>query len=385
MTEEFIKLCARKLSGETSVRENHRLSVLLGRDPEKRAFLEELEEQWNGMKKPEVDPFDAVRAFARLEPKLTASRSARESEVAPFDAEKAFARLEAKLALRPAMKPVAVPEPVAEIPMQNTDGNVVAFPRRRRLSPWMAAAAAVAIIAGSAIWVGHPAFEPKTPWVASSTAKGERTEVILADGTRVTLNADSSLSYPKAFGKSSREVRLTGEAFFEVTADASRPFTVEAGGLRTTVLGTKFNVSAFPNGTASVVSLVEGKVAVESLAGDQAASRVLTAGQQLTADRANGGVQVTAFTADAVLDWTHGALVFADDTIESVAQKIERRFGVTVEITDRALAKKTLSGHFEREGLKEVLDMLSFTGGVRYDITTNANGAPSRILISPAR
>ncbi|MEK6552667.1 MAG: FecR domain-containing protein, partial [Bacteroidota bacterium] len=99
-------------------------------------------------------------------------------------------------------------------------------------------------------------------WNEKQTVMGEKYFATLSDGTIITLNADSKLKYPARFTNGTREIYLEGEAFFEVKQDTSRPFIVHSGNISTTVLGTKFNVSAFPNEKNIAVSLVEGSVKV---------------------------------------------------------------------------------------------------------------------------
>ena len=133
--------------------------------------------------------------------------------------------------------------------------------RQRRFRLWLTGAAATVLlcIAG---WTAYEALRP-VPMQTFSTLAEVR-NLTLPDGTEVTLNRYSSLTCPKRFEHDRRDVRLQGEAYFEVSKDARRPFTVEAGGMEVQVLGTHFNVEAYPADTEVRTTLLEGSVAVST-------------------------------------------------------------------------------------------------------------------------
>lgn len=206
----------------------------------------------------------------------------------------------------------------------------------------------------------------------------------MPDGTRVTLNSGSSLVYPPAFGPYTRIVRLTGEAYFDVSPDAAKPFIVETSTLRITVLGTRFNVRAFADGSKPEVSIVHGKVQVTGVtAAGETTPIVLTPGQQYSFVPETGTGEVQAVRPETVTRWMQDDVLFFDrEPIASAVCKLEARFGVIVELNDPKLGNETLTGRFEKETLEEILVLLHRTGEIDYRLV-RANGRIERVVLSP--
>jgi len=196
---------------------------------------------------------------------------------------------------------------------------------------------------------------------------GRRETITLGDGSRVVLNAGSRLRYAADIARGSRDVYLDGEAYFEVTRDAARPFRVHARGGVAHDLGTRFTVRAYPELPRVDVLVAEGWV---SLRRDQAAltdSVILTAGQ-LGRLAASGAPSVVAgVDTAAFLGWTTGALVLEGLTLGEALPQLERRFDVEVRVPDRALASRRLFARFRDETLTQVLDALSLALGAHYE------------------
>ncbi|HVU23418.1 MAG TPA: FecR domain-containing protein [Opitutus sp.] len=341
--DDFLSLCVRVLSGEAAPAEQRRFARLLG-DAEHRASYERLRAAWQATGQAPPPRFNTADAWARLQSRLA-----------------------------PAGRLVPPPRAAA---IRATR------PRIRPLLPWLAVAAAVAIAAGTAFWSRRsPAVAPRPAWTEYTAPPGERTVVRLADGTRITLDGRSTISYPASFA-GDRTVRLIGEAFFEVAHDPARPFTVFAGGLKTIVRGTRFDVRALPGDRRTTVALVEGRVEVAALhPAPPADPVVLRPGQQFSLVRATGSERVAAFDADLAMDWMHGALVFRDESLASVAARLAHRFGASIEIADPGLAEKTIDARFGRESLSEILQAISFASGIRYDVQPGA-ASVTRVRLS---
>lgn len=265
--------------------------------------------------------------------------------------------------------PALVAAGVLAAPMTASAAADRAPVRRGRGLKWMAGAAlAAAALVALAIWIARPSRQSG----GFATAAAQRQEIKLADGTRVELNARTSLQVE--IGPTERHVRLaTGEAFFTVTKDPSRPFIVEtpAGSVRVT--GTVFNVRT--ESTAGLnVTVVEGSVQVRPVqtGGDRPEPRMLHAGDRLAAGP--GGVTVQSLTAGAIEDelaWREGKIVF-DQTPLSVAveryvQYHGRRITVAPELADRHV-----SGRKDLDDLTGFLRDLENTQHVR--VTTGLDG-----------
>ena len=139
--------------------------------------------------------------------------------------------------------------------------KTVSLRKPRRL--WLRVAAAVAILVSSVFVLRTVLVEEEVQWT-SVRADTEIRQIALSDGSQVWLNVGSQLSYPENFAGNHRPVRLTGEAFFEVSKDPKRPFEIETSQTKTTVLGTAFNVRALPGEAQTEVAVREGKVRVEA-------------------------------------------------------------------------------------------------------------------------
>lgn len=333
--DNFSVLCVRVLSGEGSPAERQQLARLLRR-ADRRARYEELRTCWQSCAEIDAPAFDAQTAYRRLNSRLATS-----DNVVAID------RLE----------------------------TVEPSPRRLHLLPWLAIAAAAVLAVGVSMWTNRPAeTAPPARWIAQTAHTGETSVIRLADGTRVTLNGCSTLFYPTSFD-GGRKARLVGEAFFEVAHDPAHPFVLTAGGLQTMVRGTKFDVRALPDDPQTTVSLVEGRVEVKPLTRPpQSGPVVLQPGQQYALSRASGTGRIAAFDTTVALDWMKGAMIFRDETLSSVAARLEHRFGVKVEIADPKIADKTINASFRHESLPEILQVVSFASDIRYEVRPDTAG-----------
>lgn len=200
--------------------------------------------------------------------------------------------------------------------------------------------------------------------------RGMRAVVVLPDSSRVTLNADSRISYPRRFAADAREVKLEGEAYFEVAKDRQRPFTVEVGGTKVTALGTEFNVRSYPDDPNTETTLIEGSVRVEA-GGER---KILDPGYRMRYDHASGRADVSQADPGACTGWLDGKLYFDAMTFERIASVLERRYSVNIRITDLVLASKSFDGKFEHgENLDQILHIIGLSVPFiqKYDVQTN--------------
>jgi ferric-dicitrate binding protein FerR (iron transport regulator) len=186
-----------------------------------------------------------------------------------------------------------------------------------------------------------------------ATPRAAQFKLKLPDGTLVWLNNASSIRYPANFSGSTRTVELTGEAYFDVAKDASRPFIVKAGSLSVDVLGTGFDVSAYSDEPAVLTTLVKGKIRVERN-GQQA---VLVPGQQVAA-AGDGGWTVKPANTEAVTAWRDGLFNFDDADLHTALRQLARWYDVDVEFRGAVPAKR-LQGQMQRSlTLNQVLEIL---------------------------
>lgn len=215
--------------------------------------------------------------------------------------------------------------------------------RRRRI--W-AAAASVAVVVAAGLFMVLGIDRPVAPAPMEYVAQqGHHCTVTLPDGSTVELNGGSTLRYDaKAFGKGSREVSLSGEAFFDVAKNPDAPFTVHNGDLNVTVLGTRFNVAGYRDSEQAKVTLESGKVKV-SLSSNHT-SMVLMPGQQSLYNKKNGTLRKRDVDVAAVMSWLSGGVFFDDEPLADVARRLEAGFGVAIGISSDELASTRYNGAF---------------------------------------
>lgn len=192
-----------------------------------------------------------------------------------------------------------------------------------------------------------------------STPNGGQYQVTLTDGTRVWLNAASTLTYPTAFRGHQREVRLQGEAYFEVVHNAGQPFVVSVGDMKVDVLGTDLNIMAYAEEGAIRTTLLSGKVKV--------AEKLLAPGEQASWE--NGKVVVDRDAdVEAAVAWKNGMLQFNSAGIRTVMRQIARWYDVEV-VYDGDIKDEHFSGSIpSNERVSAVLKMLEMTNTVRFEV-----------------
>jgi transmembrane sensor len=202
-----------------------------------------------------------------------------------------------------------------------------------------------------------------------STPKGKQYQVVLPDNSKVWLNAASSIRYPTAFVGNERRVEITGEAFFDVSKDKTKPFRVAivAGAVRSEVevLGTHFNVNAYENEEVVKTTLVEGKVKVLSKVNGQEA--MLKPGQQASLSQAVQSIPVQSVDVEEVVAWKNNFFVFNDLTIQAVMRQLARWYDVEV------VYENQVPDHFNATiqrnvPLSKVLQALELTESVHFEI-----------------
>ena len=196
-----------------------------------------------------------------------------------------------------------------------------------------------------------------------STPAGTTTTITLSDGTEVLLSANSRLEYSKSFSADKREVKLVGEARFNVAKDAERPFIVHTRQLQTQVLGTVFDVKAYPQ-TPADVTLYEGKVEV-SLNGD--APQLMQPGEQVFLDK-EGKLQLTK-ASEETGKWAEGEFAFDDKELKSVMQEIGSWYNISVVFHSRPLLEERIYLRMNRKvDANEVLTILNDMGIAKFEI-----------------
>ncbi|WGQ10073.1 FecR family protein [Pedobacter gandavensis] len=195
-----------------------------------------------------------------------------------------------------------------------------------------------------------------------STPKGGQYQINLPDGTRVWLNAASSLKYPIDFGDQERKVELTGEGYFEVSPDKERPFKVNTARQMVSVLGTHFNISSYEDDGFVKTTLLEGKVKVQLK--DLDVSALLSPGEQSVLKDRTFNVQKV--DVEEAIAWKNNTFVFHNEELGDIMREISRWYDVEVVCPDE-MAKVTFSGTISRsKNIKQTLRTMLLTGTVHF-------------------
>ena len=242
-----------------------------------------------------------------------------------------------------------------------------------------AAAVCILLLLGGGWWWSRHNAAPQMAFVEKTTSGGQKSTILLSDGTRIRLNSAGKLIYPEKFSGDTREIRLIGEAFFDVAHDEKRPFIIRSGDITTTVLGTSFNISAFPEQDIEV-TVASGKVAVSSDPGginpqpatgspkpatSNGATRnpqlLLSPGQQAFFDISEGTIEKKEVDIKKYLAWKEGEIYFESIRFEEAMAALERWYGVSIKFETEAPKDCVIEiAAFTDERLTSVLKTLTY-------------------------
>ncbi|WP_316791962.1 FecR family protein [Pedobacter frigoris] len=209
--------------------------------------------------------------------------------------------------------------------------------------------------------------EGEVQTLMASTPRGGTYAITLPDGTKAWLNAASKINFPSRFSGNTREVSLTGEAYFEVAKDKKHPFIVKTKGQEITVLGTHFNVNAYPEDGYTNTTLLEGLVHVVVGSGSSAREVVLKPGQRAASKGTD--IRVDDVDADEAVAWKEGYFTFNRETLESVMSQIARWYDVEIIYQDERIKSIPFSGSITRFGnISEILRKVELTEEVRFKV-----------------
>jgi len=197
-----------------------------------------------------------------------------------------------------------------------------------------------------------------------TTPRGGQYQVVLEDGTKVWLNAASSIKFPQAFTGKQREVELTGEAYFEVAKNKAKPFIVQANGTQTQVLGTHFNINDYSDNAGVTTTLLEGSVRMTN--GSSAV--MLAPGQQGTAEKAGAPIKVNNADTEETMAWKNGFFVFHDESIVNIMKQVSRWYDVDVEYRDNVQNNEFGGTISKYKNITELLNIMELTRTIHYKL-----------------
>lgn len=215
-------------------------------------------------------------------------------------------------------------------------------------------------------------------WSEINVPEGARVEFILPDSTSGWLNSRARLKYPTKFTRH-RKVELVGEAFFNVRHKKHSDFTVGVKDMDIQVLGTKFNVSAYPEEAVTEVVLKEGKVEIKGT--KKVFKQILQSGEKITYNHERNTLKIRKVEPDLYSAWIDGYLVIDNETLGQAAKKFERWYNVEITIQDDELKNFRYKATFQHEPLDEVLRFIAMTTPIGYTIESrelDSNGILKR-------
>ncbi|MEI7421380.1 MAG: FecR domain-containing protein [Prolixibacteraceae bacterium] len=203
-----------------------------------------------------------------------------------------------------------------------------------------------------------------------SSRQGMVSQFQLVDGTKVWLNSNSELQFPSVFAGDFREVKLKGEAYFEVFKNKNQPFRVKADELNVEVLGTSFDVTNYAEEKKSEVILVEGKISTSAIHEDKKTDNgSMHPGQMGVYCESTGKFHTEEVNVDKYISWREGNLIFRDDKMEEVVKRLSRWFNVEIVINDPEIKSYIYKANFRNENLLQVLNLLKMSAPIDFRIT----------------
>lgn len=207
-------------------------------------------------------------------------------------------------------------------------------------------------------------FTSDNEMIEISAAYGEQKHLLLPDSSEIWLNSGSIIRYPEMFAKDKRLVTLNGEAYFSVKKETAKPFIVETSRLSVKVLGTKFNVRAYPNDEDITATLTSGKVEVSV---QSQSPQILKPNERLTYDKNTSSVHISTVNTADTDSWIVGKLTFTNATAGEIFRTLERRYNITMDnMTSIPASKRYTVKFLKDENLDEILNILKDIIGFNY-------------------
>jgi ferric-dicitrate binding protein FerR (iron transport regulator) len=341
MSERFFEIVIKDLAGDSTPEEGQELKHIMSEDAVAARQYELFRMYWA---QNHHDHIDSRRLFSNVQMRI----SEEEKKADTYDVE-------------PLMTPV----------------------RGRGRLVWMSGvAAAVALLITAGVYYYNSQHDRM---VAKLTSKGEKSTFMLEDGTRVTLNADSKLEYAADFPQGSREVYLTGEAFFDVHGDAQNPFVIHTNKMDIKVLGTAFNVKSYPNETSTEATLLKGAIEV-TVADNPTEKIILKPSQKVVVSDYDSTRKKSVALKDVVpslttmtyfqqkdtmimeTSWLQNKLTFQDEDFPTLARRMERWYNVSIRFSGDRRKLLRFTGILEGETVAEAFHALNLTENFSYRI-----------------
>ncbi|MDL2304353.1 FecR domain-containing protein [Bacteroides sp. OttesenSCG-928-D19] len=238
--------------------------------------------------------------------------------------------------------------------------------KRRAINRWaVAAAILIFLIGGSSLYyLGKHSVEDQSPFIVHID-KGQKAVIKLPDNSDVHLNAETSLEYDLS-NRKQRVVQLSGEAYFKVTKNEKRPFIVDMGDVQIWVVGTEFNAKTYSDEDYIQASLVEGSIKLKNKQSSE--WQFLKPMEQFVYSKKDGTFRIIPFESEQELGWMDDRLAFSSEPLHKIISRIERWYGVNIDLQCPEIRNDLMSGAFFDEELADVLEAIKIQYKVNYTI-----------------
>jgi ferric-dicitrate binding protein FerR (iron transport regulator) len=329
--EKYSELTAKYLAGQANAAEEQELLAWADADPQHQHCFEEWSQAWAMAESAPTSPFEA-------------------------DLEAAWAKVDAAISQERTLY------------QERPTAKIVRFTHTMR--QWSVAAAVLVGVAALAWWLHQPRVS-EAQFVEVQTFAHEKKKVTLPDSSQVWLNENSKLTYAPKFER--RQVNLEGEAFFEVEQIVERPFEISTGAATTTVLGTSFNVRAYPAEEKIEVTVKTGKVAL-AVTERKETTILLASGETGVMDKKLEKVEIAVHEQENADAWKTQKFAFDDEKLAQVIGTLQRYFDVEIQVANQALLECPYTSSFEVQGdqlsdLENILTVIGTTIGFGFSKT----------------
>jgi ferric-dicitrate binding protein FerR (iron transport regulator) len=325
--ERIDDLIVNYLSHQLSANEREELHTWLSQSDENRRYFIEMQDLWNTLATQDKDAFNSEAAYRRFKARISFQ--------------------------------------------YQSEGK-----KRHKHFPspfyWAAAVIAAFIFGGlSFLVVNNEIIQHNTKQYAIYVPYGAKTRVVLPDNSVVWLNAGSTLRYGQNFGQKSRQVALVGEGYFEIAHNPAMPFTVNANQASVKVLGTKFDVKAYPEDKRLDVTLLRGSIQLTTIYQPNKILK-LNPNQLAVIDKTHQNVTVEQVDACEAAAWTKGKIVFDEELFGQIVRRLERDYNVTIDVKDPRLNNLRFYGDFRNaQSIQEILNIMTSNNEFHYTMNEN--------------
>ncbi|NQV02762.1 MAG: FecR domain-containing protein [Bacteroidia bacterium] len=368
-------LITRYLSGEASREEISELSTWIQANPEHASIFDEFRKTWLGVVTDQIElQLDLEKEWEALVPKLSGDRaqgSGHGAQGAGHGAQGTEQRDKRSGTIQSTTYNL---QPIAENRQPSVGEEPKVIPIEKATLPFKVILIRASLIAAIALvlliptWVAYRYFTHTD--VVRLTASNETLEAFLPDGSMISLNAYSWLSYTEDFGKTNRDIILKGEGYFEVNRDSLLPFVLSCGTSRLEVLGTSFFVDARQAAGTMEVILVEGSVTVY-FEEARSTGKTIIPGEKAELNQADQRIVISSNEDPNFLAWKTHHLIFLDDRVDMIINTLNKVYQSDISLANEKLASCRLTATFNQQSLESVLNVILVTLDLRAENTSS--------------